>query len=63
MKALFEKWFCRHKWKTHFSKQVTIETHLSDENKKTFGLDCTHRRFIREVLICENCGKIKIIEY
>lgn len=52
MKLLFEKWFCKHKWKSH-SKQSRKIT----ENN-VFMTDYT-----REVLICEHCGKIKTIEY
>lgn len=63
MKNPFEKWLCGHKWKVHASKEVSIQTHLSNGMKVEFGVDHTTKNFMREVLICESCGKIKIIEY
>lgn len=60
MKRLFEKWFCKHKWKSHYNEQFQEESfrrvHGGEESLgKTV--------FTKEVLICENCGKIKKLEY
>lgn len=49
---IFKKWFCSHKWKSH-SKQ---ERQLLVDN-------VVIRDYILEILICENCGKIKKIKY
>lgn len=55
---LFEKLFCKHKWKSHDKKARTNK--IKDwEN----GNYITLREFTREVFICEKCGKIKQIEY
>ncbi len=52
MKNLFEKWFCKHKWKSHSKDR--IQDGYFEWEKSSYD---------REVLICTNCGKIKIIEY
>ncbi len=57
MRKLFEKWFCKHKWKSHHKKERELwEQDLQGREVKT-------KDFTREVLICEICGKIKTIEY
>lgn len=55
---IFEKLFCKHKWKSH-SKQAREEHHRISP---TFEYVKT-REYTLEVLICEHCGKIKKIEY
>ena len=56
MKKLFEKIFCLHKWKSHVKDSCLQET--------VYPFGSVHKKsFVREVLICEVCGKIKIIEY
>lgn len=56
--ALFEKLFCKHKWKSHHKEERTESFRIpnTEEYVKT-------KDFTREVLICEKCGKIKTIEY
>ncbi len=49
---IFEKMFCKHKWKSHAKDRMTASNMLGYE-----------KVFDREVLICQHCGKIKIIEY
>lgn len=63
MNRIFEKWFCKHKWKIHFTKEVTIETFKENLFSAKFDSTGVKRTFIREVLICTECGKIKTIEY
>lgn len=60
MKALFEKWFCKHKWLSHNKESYQRETFQRVHGgERSLGKNV----FTREVLICEVCGKIKNIEY
>lgn len=54
-----ENLLCGHKWKVHATKKY-IQTRLAQVNfiDEKFEADVT-----RDVLICEKCGKIKIITY
>lgn len=63
MKRLFEKWFCKHKWKSHFKRDMRSKTYV--ENLMGDGYNDTGitKEYTREVLMCEYCGKIKTIEY
>lgn len=64
--GLFDKLLCKHKWKSH-SKKV----YKWDETQVVQGTE--HWRYPKteiqeieetvEVLICENCGKVKKIKY
>lgn len=54
MKALFEKWFCRHKWKSHDKREMTAFDPYTNNPK---------RDYVIEVLICEHCGKITTMKY
>ena len=51
---LFEKLFCKHKWKSHNKEKRQIFN---------YHTNMTEREFTREILICECCGKIKTLEY
>jgi len=57
------KWFCKHKWVSHSkeakSTQVYVRNILGDNYNPTDIIE----KFTKEVLICEKCGKIKIIKY
>jgi hypothetical protein len=53
---MFKKLFCCHKWNVH----NTIE--FKRKIEYTNGTNKNIQR-IKEVLICTECGKIKIIEY
>jgi len=63
---LFEKIFCLHKWKTH-SKEV-YEWQETEPIRGTLHWwkpmfqESTFEQ-TKEVLICDKCGKIKIISY
>ena len=63
MKNIFDKFFCNHKWKTHHKREMKSTIFMP--NIIGDGLNKTEltKEFTREVLICENCGKIKQIEY
>ncbi len=54
---LFKKMFCSHKWKLHAKKEYRWE-----EENPFDGETHTYSNTY-EVLICENCGKIKKIRY
>ena len=47
MKELWKKWICMHKWIVHAKEPLKYAPHLH----------------YTEVLICDICGKVKIIEY
>lgn len=49
MKKLFERWFCKHKWK-EFDRVWVFEKDYDKMPTKT-----------KVTLICEDCGKIKKI--
>ena len=66
MKRLLKKWFCLHNWKSH-----AIEKHKWTEREMVDGTegwmcpewqDMEYSK-VKEVLICEHCGNIKMIEY
>lgn len=63
MKLLFEKLFCKHKWKTHYKREVSSTTHIKNLMGDGYNNTGITKDFTREVLICETCGKIKKIEY
>jgi Fe2+ or Zn2+ uptake regulation protein len=56
---LLKKLFCLHKWKSHDKREFT------DSKRSHFNPHewIKTRNYTKEVLICENCGKIKHIEY
>lgn len=60
MKKLFEKLFCKHKWKSHSKESFQRETF-----QRVYGGEVSLGKSIytTEVLICEICGKIKTIQY
>lgn len=59
----FEKWFCGHQWKSHAkdkkSRETLVRNIIGDGYNRTGAII----EITKEVLICEKCGKIKIIEY
>lgn len=55
---IFKFWFCNHKWKTHAKKEYRWE----ELNKKSYPMKEIYCETI-EILVCENCGKIKQIKY
>jgi len=57
MATIFQKLFCKHKWKSHSKKEMRVE-YFNRYNQPR-----GERDFTKEVLICENCGKVKTIEY
>jgi hypothetical protein len=60
---LLEKLFCKHKWKTHYKREMhgkTFVMNLAGDGYNDTGIT---KDYTVEVLICENCGKIKKIEY
>ncbi len=66
MIAIFEKLFCKHKWKTHIKKEYEWEeTQIVDGTKMWYKpvIEVQIKSETTEVLICESCGKIKVIEY
>jgi hypothetical protein len=66
MKAMFEKLFCRHKWKTHAKEKYEWkQIEIVEETKywPTPIQQVIEYSNIEEVLICESCGKIHQIEY
>jgi Fe2+ or Zn2+ uptake regulation protein len=48
----FEKQACKHKWKLH------NEAKLYDESSLQHDMPCG----IHQILICEQCGKIKMLK-
>ncbi len=58
MRTIFEKLFCKHKWKTHTKKERSLSERVPLTDRSVLV-----KIFTREVLICESCGKIKTIEY
>ncbi len=50
MKSLFEKWFCKHKWK--LIKEIDYVENRGETPKYKKILYC-----------CENCGKFKNIRF
>ena len=55
---LFEKLFCKHKWKSHIKE-------VYNWRDKVDGTWDTMNNYssTTEILICQECGKIKKIEY
>lgn len=49
IKKIFEKWFCKHKWKVHYTMEIYNSGGSPIPSK------------VRQTIICENCGKIKQI--
>lgn len=60
--SFLSKIFCKHKWKTH-NKAERVQQSFHKDSYGKFIPSGVEREFIREVLICEHCGKIKTIEY
>jgi hypothetical protein len=56
--GLFEKTFCKHKWKSHNKQERTLSERVPYTDRYVVT-----KEFTREVLVCEKCGKIKQIEY
>ena len=57
---IFDKWFCKHKWKSHNKERFELESF-----KRVHGGEVSlgSTIFTKEILICEHCGKIKTIKY
>jgi len=53
---MFEELFCCHSWKSHAKRNIIKKIEYKDGS----GIQ---KEFIREILICEKCGKIKKIDY
>ena len=47
LKAIFEKWECKHKWHIYASHSI--------------GKDIKNPEIVVDTLICKKCGKIKKI--
>ncbi len=63
MKKIFEKWACKHTWKTHAKKEEIIP--FKEYNPRIRMADYNpafNRKVTTEILICE-CGKIKKLVY
>lgn len=56
--GLFEKTFCKHKWKSHNKEGRTLSERVPYTERYVVV-----KEFTREILVCEKCGKIKQIEY
>ncbi len=57
------KLFCLHKWTSHAKNNMVGRRLVYDyATMKYVDANC-NREYTKEVLICETCGKIKIIEY
>ena len=60
MKRLFAKLFCLHQWKKHAQKEYKSNLyHYKDDEFMPIMVS----EKITEVLICNTCGKIKILKY
>lgn len=51
-KKIVSKLFCLHQWESHAKNLYSSELRNGGHEEKTL-----------EVMICKNCGKIKIIHY
>lgn len=60
---LFSKLLCKHKWVSHSKKEKSEKTFVRNIIGDSFNPTDIVREYIIEVLICEKCGKIKIIKY
>lgn len=60
---LFEKWFCKHKWKTHFKRDMKERQYIINLVGDNYNDTGITKEYTREVLTCECCGKIIKIEY
>jgi len=58
---IFAKLFCKHKWSSHAKNIINQVTYA--HNGYSWDATPIKKEFTREVLVCEHCGKIKIIEY
>ena len=61
--SLYKKLFCLHKWKTHAKSEKEHEFFTHGLSKAEFLPTGIKKAFVREILICECCGKIKQIDY
>ncbi len=60
---LWDKLFCLHQWKSHAKSDQSHEFFTHGLARAEFAPTGIKKHFVREVLICERCGKIKLIEY
>lgn len=66
MKNLFKKIFCLHKWVCHTKKDYTwIGTEIVEGTEDWYNPKFESKRYgsTKEVLICKDCGKIKVLNY
>jgi hypothetical protein len=52
IQLFINKFLCSHKWEIHFTTKMFATEFLEDNTKP---------KYIRQTLICKNCGKIKQI--
>lgn len=58
---IFKKIFCGHKWVMHHRERNEVQTFkITMDYERPIGP--VHQQ-TTEILICDKCGKIKILEY
>lgn len=60
---IFPQLFCKHRYKTHNKQEFQTETFTRPYVAGPYIPSGVTRDIVKEVLICEKCGKIKQIEY
>ena len=59
---MFKKLFCKHKWKVHNRDKILVKE-LDTDTKYWYTPIWYQYYETTEILICEECGKIKKIKY
>jgi len=65
-KKIIDKLFCSHKWNSH-GKEIYESSHEEMVYETRYWgnpeFQTIQSREIREILICEKCGRVKKIQY
>lgn len=54
---------CNHNWRSHSKEKKRTETYARNIIGDNYNPTGIVHVFTKEVLICEKCGKVKIIKY
>lgn len=66
IQQIIDKLFCKHKWKTHNKVKYNWVEKVPLRGTEYYYLpQYQEQKFseITEILICDNCGKVKKIDY
>jgi hypothetical protein len=62
---LIDKYLCKHEWETHAKKEYSWETEEVSltSTKDAQVINKIKHVSVKEILICQQCGKIHSLEY